>query len=91
MQLLCIARAILRQQLTGSKIVLVDEAMSKLDMDEDLRLQGVMADAFSECTVITISHRLHAMHASDMVLRMEEGKIIDVLKRDPRTGVWRDN
>ncbi|KAK3182574.1 hypothetical protein K4F52_006023 [Lecanicillium sp. MT-2017a] len=85
-QLLSLARAILRKQYTAAKIVLIDEATSNLDLDTDKRMQGVMAESFEDCTVVMVSHRQHAFDKMDAVIRVGEGKILDIMRRDPSTG-----
>lgn len=85
-QLLSLARAILRKQYTAARIILIDEATSHLDMDVDRRIQTVIEEAFAGCTVVMISHRLHAFDKMNLVLRVDNGQILDVLKRDPDTG-----
>lgn len=75
-QLLCLARAILHNASTGSKILLVDEATSNVDQETDSRMQAVMADAFTGCTVLTIAHRLKTLEDVDVVLEMDAGSVV---------------
>lgn len=83
-QLLGIARAMLRKDYAVSRIVLMDEATSKMDAETDRRIQAVMAKAFQHSTVITVAHRLHAVENSDIILEMQSGKIIKSLDRSER-------
>jgi ABC-type multidrug transport system fused ATPase/permease subunit len=76
MQLLSLARAVFHQQRTKSKIVLVDEATSNVDLDTDKCMQEVMTESFAGCTVIIIAHRVHVVEGADRVLRMEGGRIV---------------
>lgn len=85
-QLLSIARAMLHKDYAGSKIVLMDEATSKMDAETDRRIQAVMAEAFEHNTVITVAHRLHAVENSDIVFEMQSGRIINSLDRSERRG-----
>lgn len=81
-QLLALGRAILRKRLTGSKIVLVDEATSSIDYETDKLIQEVMADALSDCTTVTVAHRLQSLESADLVLEMESGSIRRKLESD---------
>ncbi|KAK3196266.1 hypothetical protein K4F52_000646 [Lecanicillium sp. MT-2017a] len=81
-QLLCIARAILRKETTSAKIVLLDEATGSMDNETGERIHGVMSEAFADCTVITVAHRLQALNGTDLVFNMEDGKITKVLDKD---------
>ncbi len=81
MQLLCIARAILRQQETGSRLVLVDEGTSSVDAHTEKIVNRVMKENFAGCTVLTIAHRASAMADSDDLVRLDRGATVN-LNRD---------
>jgi len=75
-QLFCLARAVLHHRVMRTKIVLMDEATSSVDIETDKEMQAVMNKAFSECTVITVAHRLETIQNVDVVLELENGKLI---------------
>jgi len=70
-QLLAIARAIV----TNPPILLLDEITANLDSITEEKIVTVLQKASQEHTILTISHRLSSMIASDKVVILENGKI----------------
>jgi len=72
-QLMCFARALLRQ----SKIIVMDEATASVDSATDAKLQEMIRTRFKEQTVICIAHRLDTILDSDRVCVMDQGKVVE--------------
>ncbi|XP_077535964.1 ATP-binding cassette sub-family C member 2-like [Haemaphysalis longicornis] len=72
-QLVCLARALLRKP----RVLLLDEATSHMDGDTDKLIQSTVRQCFSNCTVLTIAHRLNTILDNDKVLVLESGRVLE--------------
>lgn len=72
-QLICLARAIVR----NNKVLVMDEATANVDRHTDSLIQKTIREAFEECTVITIAHRLNTIMDYDRVLVMDGGRAVE--------------
>ncbi len=73
-QLLAIARAIV----TNPPILLLDEITANLDSITEEKIVSVLQRASQAHTVLSISHRLSSMFASDIVVILEDGRVKNV-------------
>lgn len=73
-QLFQLARAILHHGVTGSKLLLMDEGTASMDAETETRVRHVMAEAFSGCTKVIISHRSALLAAAQVVVRLDQGR-----------------
>lgn len=73
-QLLAIARAIV----TNPPILLLDEITANLDSITEEKIVSVLQKASDAHTILSISHRLSSMIASDTVVILENGRVKNV-------------
>src|SRR5436309_8708316 len=72
-QRLAIARAILARP----QILILDEATSNLDTESEQLIQASMATLLAGRTTFVIAHRLSTIHRADLILLMEDGRVIE--------------
>ncbi|CAL1297888.1 unnamed protein product [Larinioides sclopetarius] len=75
-QLVCLARALLRK----TKVLILDEATAAVDVETDELIQSTIRTQFSDCTVITIAHRLNTILDYDKVIVLSKGEIVEMDK-----------
>jgi ATP-binding cassette subfamily B protein/subfamily B ATP-binding cassette protein MsbA len=72
-QRLAIARAIL----ASPQILILDEATSNLDTESEQLIQESMATLLAGRTTFVIAHRLSTVRRADLILLMEDGRVIE--------------
>jgi ATP-binding cassette subfamily C protein len=72
-QRLTIARLLLGR----SRVVVLDEATASLDSASEAAVQQALAEALSGRTSIVIAHRLSTVRAADVILVVEDGRIVE--------------
>ncbi|XP_015437285.1 PREDICTED: multidrug resistance-associated protein 4-like [Dufourea novaeangliae] len=88
-QLICLARAVLK----NNRILILDEATANIDNQTDALIQKTIRTRFSDCTVITVAHRLNTIIDCDRIIVMDAGCIAEFgcpheLLRDKPNGIF---
>ncbi len=72
-QRLAIARAVL----ASPQILILDEATSNLDTESEQLIQASMTTLLAGRTTFVIAHRLSTVRRADLILLLEEGRIVE--------------
>jgi len=73
-QMIGLARAIVRK----TKILLLDEATAAVDLETDKQIQQTIKNEFSDCTVVSIAHRIQTIIHYDRVMAVDYGKVCEI-------------
>ena len=73
----CQRLAIARAVLASPQILILDEATSNLDTESEQLIQESMAALLAGRTTFMIAHRLSTIRRADLILLMEDGRIIE--------------
>jgi ATP-binding cassette subfamily B protein len=72
-QRLAIARAVL----ASPQILILDEATSNLDTESEQLIQASMATLLAGRTTFVIAHRLSTVRRADLILLLEDGRVVE--------------
>ncbi|KAH8103355.1 multidrug resistance-associated ABC transporter [Cristinia sonorae] len=72
-QLLALCRALIKR----SRIIILDEATSSVDVETDAKLQRTIQTEFASSTLLCIAHRLNTIVYYDRIIAMDDGKVAE--------------
>lgn len=72
-QRLAIARVILK----NPAIIILDEATSHLDSENEAAIQAALANILRDRTALIVAHRLSTIISADQILVLDEGKLVE--------------
>ena len=72
-QRLTIARLLLARP----RVVILDEATAHLDSTSEAAVQAALGEALTGRTAVVIAHRLSTVRAADLILVIEDGRIVE--------------
>ncbi|XAR49863.1 Xenobiotic-transporting ATPase [Bertholletia excelsa] len=77
-QRIAIARAILKK----SKVLLLDEASSALDLESEKHIQEALRKVSKQCTTIVVAHRLCTIREADLIAVVKDGAVAEYGSHD---------
>lgn len=70
--------ALARGLIKGSKILILDDTFSSLDIKTEKEIFGRIANTLKDSTTILISHRISTVKDADMIVVLNNGKIMEM-------------
>jgi ATP-binding cassette subfamily B (MDR/TAP) protein 1 len=88
-QRIAIARAILKK----SRVLLLDEASSALDLESEKHVQDALRKVAKRATTIVVAHRLATIREANMIAAVRDGAVVeygshDALMNSHHNGVY---
>ena len=68
---MAIARALLKQ----APILILDEATSHLDTENEREVRGAIAELMEDRTTLVIAHRLSTVRDADKIIVLDDGRV----------------
>jgi ATP-binding cassette subfamily C protein len=73
-QRIILARALIRKP----KFLILDEATSSLDNENEHRIQKIIEDLSKDITILVIAHRLSTVKRSDTIVAINKGHVVEI-------------
>ena len=68
---------IARLLLAHPRVVILDEATAHLDSTSEAAVQAALGEALGGRTAVVIAHRLSTIRAADLILVIEDGRVVE--------------
>ena len=68
--------------MADAPILILDEATSALDTESERLIQDALETLQQKCTSIVVAHRLSTIESADVIMVVEQGRIIESGKHD---------
>ena len=68
---------IARLLLAHPRVVILDEATAHLDSTSEAAVQAALGEALVGRTAVVIAHRLSTIRAADLILVIEDGRVVE--------------
>jgi ATP-binding cassette subfamily C (CFTR/MRP) protein 3 len=72
-QLICFVRAALKK----SKVIILDEATSSMDVQTEKIIQNNINEHLKDCTIIMIAHHIQMVSACQRIIVIDKGEIVE--------------
>ncbi|PVG03951.1 hypothetical protein CPB86DRAFT_748462 [Serendipita vermifera] len=72
-QLIALCRALVKE----SRVIVMDEATSNVDVETDAQIQRTIQREFAKCTLLCIAHRLNTIVYYDRILVLDQGQVAE--------------
>ena len=72
-QLICFVRAVLKK----SKVIILDEATSSMDVQTEKIIQNNINENLKDCTIIMIAHHIQMVSSCQKIIVIDKGEIVE--------------
>lgn len=85
--------AIARTLMMNCRVYLFDDSLSAVDVQTDAHIRDSLRDSYRDATKIIVAHRINTLKDADLILVMDDGRIVDQGTHEElisRAGLYQD-